>query len=530
MPAPFQIADFWSLAPEGLLTVWGLLVLVLDFGLLRRLEGPLRRNILGTFCLVGGLLTIALLLFTADFAERPTPLDEIVARDSITWWFNGLTALLLTLVVVLSMSNPFTEHWGEYYALLLWAAVGMMVLIAAQELVLLFLALEMMTICLYLLTAFVKKRRRSAEGGLKYFVYGSVSSALFLFGLSLIYGLTGTTRIEAMRSVLMEVAPTSGLSGNLAGAIAVLLMLVGFGFKVAAVPFHQWAPDAYEGAPSPITAFISTGSKVASFIALLRLMVHGLAPWAHREGSLVGPGWVGLTALLAAASMTYGNFAALAQTNLKRLLAYSSIAHAGYLLVGVLAASVSVDQGYKSAGAVLFYLMIYAASNLGAFALATWLARDRGDEDVEGLDGLGYRSPLLAVCVVLLLLSLVGVPPLAGFFGKLSMFMESLNTGKTGRLTLLWLVALALANSVLSAFYYTRILKAMFLRPPPARPLGPPNVAIGLPIVACTLVLVVLSLRPSLLVEPMTRAAGPLIGMPAAEGLDDLETTLSRAP
>jgi NADH-quinone oxidoreductase subunit N len=529
MPETVTIADLWSLAPESLLTIWGLLVLVLDFTLLRGTDFNARRHVLGSLSLVGALVALAVVLYTADY-HGSSFLDGSVAHDAITSWFDGLIVVLMALVLVLSISNQFTEHWGEYYALILWAGVGMMVLISALELVLLFLALEMMTICLYLLTAFVKKRRRSSEAGLKYFVYGSVSSALFLFGLSWVYGLTGSTRIESIRMVLESSDHVAGLAGNVAGAVAVLLLMVGFGFKVAAVPFHQWAPDAYVAAPSPITAWISTGSKVASFIALLRVMVHGLAPWAHREGNIVGPGWVGVIALISAASMTYGNFAALAQTNFKRLLAYSSIAHAGYMLVGVLAASVSVDQGHNAAGAVLFNLVIYAFSKLGSFALATWLMRDLGDEDLAGLDGLGHRSPTLAVCAVLLLLSLVGVPPLAGFFGKLSMFMEALNTGPNGRLTLLWLVALALATTVLSAFYYTRILRAMFLRPPPPNALGPPNVSIGLPIVVCTIVLVVLSLQPDLLFEPMTRAAGPLIGEPARGGATVPDLSLLRSP
>ena len=226
--------------------------------------------------------------------------------------------------------------------MIIWATVGMMLLAASEELLTLFLTLETMTICLYLSTAFEKTRRRSAEGGLKYFVYGSVSSALFLFGLSLVYGLTGTTQFEAIRLALGSATGMSkGLEGNMAGATALLLMLVGFGFKVAAVPFHQWAPDAYEGAPAPVTAWIATGSKFASFVALMKVFLHALQPWSHPSNELMGPGWLGVIALVSAITMTYGNFAALAQRNFKRMLAYSSIAHAGYMLVGVAAASAS---------------------------------------------------------------------------------------------------------------------------------------------------------------------------------------------
>jgi NADH-quinone oxidoreductase subunit N len=513
MPATLNPQDFWSLAPESLLTLWGLVLLTLDFSALRGLSSDRRRSVLSGLTLAGVALALGVAVWTmpslADEAGSPLVFSGTLTHDAVAGWFDLVVILLLGLVVVMTLSSRFTDHWGEYYALLCWAAVGMMVLIAAWDLLVLFVALEMMTICLYLLTSFEKVKRRSAEGGLKYFVYGSVSSALFLFGLSLIYGMTGSTRLDAIRSALLAADPAGGLDGNLAGALAVLLILVGFGFKVAAVPFHQWAPDAYEGAPTPITAWIATGSKVSSFIAVLRVLVSALAPWAHREGSLVGPGWIGLIALLAAASMTYGNFAALTQRNLKRLLAYSSIAHAGYLLVGILAASVSVEQDQGAAGAVLFYLVVYAAAKIGAFALAAWLSRDLDHEDLDGLNGLGYRAPGLAFCIVLLMLSLVGMPPLAGFFGKLSMFMQALNTAETGRLTLMWLVALGLINSVVSAFYYVRILKAMFLRVSSASEatVGSPSLSIAVPIVLSTVVVAVLSVRPGLLLDPMTRIA-----------------------
>jgi NADH-quinone oxidoreductase subunit N len=457
-------------------------------------------------------------------AEVPDQIDPYIffgtiANDSLTHSMNILITLLLAMVVRISMTWSFTEHWGEYFALLIWASVGMMLLIAAEELLTLFLTLETMTLCLYLTTAFEKDHRRSAEGGLKYFVYGSVSSALFLFGLSLLYGLTGTTRLDAIESALLPMTGRSvGLQGNVAGASAVLLVLVGFGFKIAAVPFHQWAPDAYEGAPSAVTAWIASGSKIASIIAMMKVLVHGLGPWARRPESLMSPGWIGLLALIAAATMTYGNFAALAQRSLKRMLAYSSIAHAGYLLVGVLAASVAVKGTVgvpiwnpQAAGAVLFYLVVYGVSTVGAFAVAAWLTRDKDREDIDDLNGLGFRSPGLAVCIVILMLSLIGVPPLAGFFGKLYMFMEAINAGEHGRLALLWLVALGLLNSVVSAFYYVRVLKAMFLRQPDREAIGPAPSGVAWPIVLATLVVVAFGIFPAPLLEAMGQAAVPML-------------------
>ncbi len=462
--------DLVALAPSVVLTIWGLVVLAVDFGGMRGLPSARRGQVLGLVALVGVLLALVACALPeypgwgSRAGREPALFLGAAMGGPLVEWSNALIVVLLGLVVALSSSWAFTEHWGEYFALTLWAGVGMMLLVASEELLTLFLALEMMTICLYLLTAFEKGRPRSPEAGLKYFVYGSASSALFLFGLSLIYGLTGTTRLAGIGQALMAGGAQTGLAGDLAGSMAVLLILVGFGFKVAAVPFHQWAPDVYEGAPAPVSAWIATGSKVASVLALLKVMIQALGPYANRPDSLTGPGWVGLVALIAAATMTYGNFAALAQTNLKRMLAYSSIAHAGYLLVGVLAAAVSVEPA-AAAGSVLFYLVVYAFTNLGAFAVAAWLCRDGQSEEIADLDGLGSRSPLLAACIVLLMLSLIGLPPLAGFFGKLFLFMEALNAAPRHRLTFLWLVMLALFNSVVSAFYYTRVLKALFLRP-----------------------------------------------------------------
>ena len=362
----------------------------------------------------------------AYFSEAdPVIFFGTLAGDVQTAFFNILYVALLGLIVGLSMSWSFTEEWGEYFALMFWATVGMMLLTASEELITLFLTLETMTICLYLSTAMEKTKRRSAEGGLKYFVYGSVSSALFLFGLSLIYGMTGTTSFDGIRKILADSGPT-GLADNVAGATAILLLMVGFGFKVAAVPFHQWAPDAYEGAPAPVTAWIATGSKLASFVAFMKVFLHALLPWSSPTTSIMGPGWIGIIAIISAVTMTYGNFAALAQKNFKRMLAYSSIAHAGYILVGVAAVSISM-KGPSAAGSVLYYLIVYAFANVGAFAVAAWLARDLDSDNIDDLNGLGYQEPLLATCILILMLSLIGIPPLAGFFGKLYVFMEALN-------------------------------------------------------------------------------------------------------
>jgi NADH-quinone oxidoreductase subunit N len=546
--ATFHPRDFFALAPEIALTVCGLVVLLADVGWFRHRPAEARRLAVGRLAVAASLVSLlvsalplavrydlyglqsALNFARIDYLSDPDPylFFGTLSGDVLSDTFNLLLAGLMVLIVWLSTVWPFTDDWGEYFALIFWSTVGMMLLTASEEFLTLFLTLETMTICLYLATAFEKTKRRSAEGGLKYFVYGSVSSALFLFGLSLVYGLTGTTQFFAIRHALAPVqGVSSGLAGNVAGATAVLLMLVGFGFKVAAVPFHQWAPDAYEGAPAPVTAWIATGSKVASFIAMMKVLLHALGPWERGAGGVMTPGWIGVVAVLSAASMTYGNFAALAQKNFKRMLAYSSIAHAGYMLVGVAAAGVSTRHE-ESAGSVLFYLVVYAFANVGAFALAAWLARDKGSDEIADLDGLAFRYPGLATCVLLLMLSLVGLPPLAGFFGKLYMFMEALNQegtqGQGGRVTLIWLVALGLLNSVVSAFYYVRVLRAMFLRPPVGAPLAPAPTPVVVSIALATAVTLALGVSPAPVVNVLKSAAVPMLQEPSMVGREGLRT------
>jgi NADH-quinone oxidoreductase subunit N len=557
-PLGVDFRDLFFLAPEVVLTLWGFVVLVVDRVLAKKSTAAARQRAIGALSLAGvGVALVAAVIvcfvplsvraypsednswLSHQFASYLTDPDPFIffgtlAGDGQTAFFNILYVLLLGLILGMSMSWSFTEEWGEYFALLFWATVGMMLLTASEELVTLFLTLETMTICLYLSTALEKTKRRSAEGGLKYFVYGSVSSALFLFGLSLIYGMTGTTSFDGIRSIIASTNST-GLADNVAGATAILLLMVGFGFKVAAVPFHQWAPDAYEGAPAPVTAWIATGSKLASFVALMKVFLHALLPWSSPTTSILGPGWVGIIAIVSAITMTYGNFAALAQTNFKRMLAYSSIAHAGYILVGVAAVSVSM-KGPSAAAAVLYYLIVYAFANVGAFAVAAWMARDLDSDNIDDLNGLGFQQPFLAVCILVLMLSLIGIPPLAGFFGKLYVFMEALNQTHESQqhVTLISLVALGLLNSVVSAFYYVRVLKAMFLRDAGTKQMAAPDRGIALPIVVGTIVVAIFGLMPDSLIGVMQGASVPMLTSPArvpySERMAAMEKAQPNAP
>jgi NADH-quinone oxidoreductase subunit N len=506
MPAGFSLQDFILFSPVIFLTAWGLLTLILDLTLFAGVDETNRNRANGLWTIAGLIGSLFLCQFLAfEFIGAAPGQDRLIFANSLNGGllytqFASLVLLFAILVTCLSMVWNFTTHWGEYYALLQWSAVSMIVLIASEELITLFLSLETMTICLYLMTAMEKSKKRSAEAGLKYFVYGSVSSALFLFGLSLLYGQTGSTNIDTIGQTLAG-AERPGLTGNVAGGVAVLLILVGFGFKISAVPFHQWAPDVYEGAPAPVSAWLASGSKLASLVAMVKVMGGALGAWSSTY-SPTSPGWVGLLALISAATMTYGNFAALGQRNLKRLLAYSSIAHAGYMLVGVIAVGIS-SRREEAAAALFFYLVIYGLTTIAGFALATWLDRDRGTEEIDDLNGLGQKHPYVGVAVCVLMLSLIGIPPTAGFFGKLYMFMEALNVGGQDKVTMIGLVALGLFNSVVSAFYYVRILKAIFLRDSDRKPLQWMGPEISLPLWVGAGLALLFGFKPAALLEDM---------------------------
>lgn len=351
----------------------------------------------------------------------------------------SVVAGLALLISIDYLERKGINH-GEYYALLLLATAGMMWMAGATDLLVVFLGLEIFSIALYVLVAFHREEVRSLEGALKYFLLGAFASAFFLYGIALTYAATGTTRLERVATFLSQASEPSPLV-FLAGG----LLLVGFGFKLALVPFHMWAPDAYQGAPTSVTAFMSVGVKAAGFGALARVLLY---TFPGLQGY-----WVWPVAALAVLTMTLGNLAALAQGSLKRMLAYSSIAHAGYILVGVAA-------GGEGLGGVLFYLMAYALMNVGAFAVVLALeGREDLDLTLDSVAGLGRRYPWLTAAMTIFLLSLAGVPPLAGFLGKLYVFSAAVKNG------LLWLAIVGVLNAVVSAFYYLRVVLVMAFRP-----------------------------------------------------------------
>ena len=438
---------FRALGPEVVLLVTALVALTCDLILQHTRELPQRMRVAGVISVLGLLGAIVVLT-----QQSPVSLlGGTLVVNPLTVIFKLVVVVLTMLTVIISIDYPVGRHVGEYFATLLFGAIGMLLLISAEELITVFVALELTSLSLYILTAFHKGALRSQEAAVKYFMFGAISSAFLLFGMSYLYGVTGATNLREIAAAIQNTGSSPLL------VVALLFILVGFGFKVAVVPFHLWAPDAYEGAPTPVTAFIATGSKVASFFVLTKFVMlsfagmPGSAVWRH-----LTPGWTMLLALMAVASMVLGNCAAIVQHNVKRLLAYSSIAHAGYIFVGLLAASTT------GATAVFFYIIVYGLTNLGAFGVVAALAERTGGDDLEHFDGMAKRAPFLSLLMLIFVLSLAGVPPLGGFFGKFYLFMaaverDSINFG------LLWLVIIGLAMSAVSLYYYLILLKHMYV-------------------------------------------------------------------
>jgi NADH-quinone oxidoreductase subunit N len=459
---------FHTLAPEIAMVIGAFVLLGVDLVWLREKPVAQRTRILGiaTAVFLGVIwMWLGARVWDAPLAaESAALLNGTLVVDSLAVFFKVVIVALTILTVLISIESEFTTHVGEYYALLIFGTLGMMFLITSEELIAIFCSLELLSLCLYILTAFHKSKRHSTEAGIKYYVFGALSSAFLLFGLSYLYGLTGESSLAGIGKALAATEWTPASRTIL--LLGLVFTVVGFGFKIAVVPFHLWAPDAYQGAPTPVTAFIATGSKVASFIVLLKVMVialpgsllQGAANWWPLGGAAeLKTGWVSLLAFIAALSMILGNTAAIVQNNVKRLLAYSSIAHGGYILLGVLAAN---DLGQKS---VLFYVIVYGLANIGAFGVVQALADKAGGDNFENFRGMARRAPFLSLMMLIFVLSLAGIPPLGGFFGKFYLFLAA---AKAHNLGLLWLVILGIAMSAVSLYYYLILLKQMYVIEP----------------------------------------------------------------
>jgi len=436
---PFTSATLLAVLPEILLVALAALVMGLDL-----LWPESRKRTLGLVAAAGlGLIWVLAVIFSRPSAENALIFGGMLRDDWASFVFRLLFIFSGMIVALISLDSPGVSGKGEYYAILISAVFGMNFMASAADLIMLYLAIETTSIALYLLAGYLRDDDKSSESGLKYFLFGAFTSTVMLYGFSLLYGFTGKTNLYELSAALGNVPP-------LVVVVSALLVLVGFGFKVAAVPFHFWTPDVYEGAPTPITAFISVASKAAGFAVLIRVM---LAVFPEAESY-----WVPLVIVISMVTMTLGNTLALAQKNIKRLLAYSSIAQAGYALVGLAAISTA------GIAATIFYLVMYTLTNLAAFAVVILVSRVTKSDEIADYAGLSRRSPSLALAFLVAFLSLGGMPPLAGFFGKFFVFAAVVQQGVAQNNSwLIWLAVVGVLNAIIGLYYYLVVLKVVYL-------------------------------------------------------------------
>jgi NADH-quinone oxidoreductase subunit N len=459
MIQPPTTTDYIRILPELVLTAFGIAVMMID----PLLKPKASRRGLGYLSLLGTIVAIAAAFYQMAWLHRDPSLGDVgwfgmVRVDSFSIFFHVLIPAISAVCILASLEYLDTQSirsGGEYFGLILFGTVGMTLMSSAVELVLIFIALEISSISTYVLAGYRRRTASSTESSLKYFLLGSFATAFFLYGVALIFGATGSTSIIEIQKHLA--AATS--QPEVLVFMATALMIVGLGFKVAAAPFHVWTPDVYEGAPAPVVALMSTGPKAAAFAVLLRVLF--ATPTTQ---------WFWLIWVLAVLSMTLGNFGALVQNNLKRMLAYSSIAHAGYILVAFAA---NTEFGVSAA---IFYTAAYAAMNVGAFAVVSQFA-STGERYVtlDDYAGLGKRSPLLAGTLLVFMLSLIGIPGFGGFFAKYYVFTAALSSPGPHQTALVWLAIIGVINSAVASYYYLRVVVVMYMRDPvvreaPARP------------------------------------------------------------
>jgi NADH-quinone oxidoreductase subunit N len=429
----FRLQDIGSIAPELELTLFGMILLIADLLIVEKRK-------IGIIALVG-------IAISAGFLYRLSGYESLayggaLVVDQFSWFFKLLFLIGAALSIALSLKylDIERENHGEYYALILFATMGMMFMAGAVDLVTLYIGLETMAIATYILVGFLRGSQRSNEASLKYFLLGAFSSAILLYGMSLLYGISGSTRFAEISTALSSRPINDPIS-----LMALITLSAGMFFKIAAVPFHQWTPDAYEGAPTSITAFMSVAVKAASFAMMVRVFMIAVYP--------LRPHWVAIMSVISIMTMTVGNVAAITQSNVKRLFAYSSISHAGYILLGLIAGN---ETGLT---AIPMYLLIYTFTNLGAWAVIVALRRkDVIGEHIDDMNGLFFRHPTAAVLMLIFLLSLAGIPPTAGFIGKYYLFSAVVQTNHIP------LAIVAVLNAAISAYFYLRIVVAMFMR------------------------------------------------------------------
>jgi NADH-quinone oxidoreductase subunit N len=451
-------ANLGSVLPEMIIAITGIVVMIYDSIV------PKQRVVTGAISLIGlavSAIVLAMMFWTNVGPAPATAWGGMIAHDNLRMSFSFVFLFVTAMTILISTVWVEREDVpvGEYHALLLFATFGMLLMASGNDLVVLFLGLETLSIATYVMAGLRKTDLRSNESAMKYFILGSFASAFLLYGMALTYGATGSTNISEIAGKISNPTFPALL---LVGAA---MMIIGFGFKIASVPFHIWTPDVYEGAPSPITGFMAAGPKAAAFASFVRVFVLGFPLIAGVQASgYLHSSWVSALAIMAMLTMTVGNVAAIMQNNVKRMLAYSSIAHAGYALVGFVGAGAAknVQARDEAIASVAFYMLTYAVTNLGAFAIVTFLGQknDRRTE-FDDYNGIGFKSPVLSFTLSLFMLSLLGLPLTAGFLGKVLVFRPALEAGST---LLTVTVVVAVVNTAISAYYYLRMIVVMFFR------------------------------------------------------------------
>jgi NADH-quinone oxidoreductase subunit N len=475
-----QMPDMRPLMPELIMVCLTLLIVVLDLFIKRKgiiaLLSIVTALFVG-FILVFGFTNVVGLNFVPSFGET---FSGMYIADGYSFFFKLLFLLSLVLSILISIRYIEIEqvNLGEYYTLLLFATLGMMVMASAGDIIVLYLGLELMALSTYVLAGFLRFDRKSNEAALKYFLLGAFASAFLLYGTSLIYGLTGTTNLKG----IAEYIAAKGITVHPALLFSMILFIAGFGFKIAAAPFHMWAPDVYEGAPTSVTAFMSVGPKAAGFAVLGRTFFIAFDSFQLDWATMLMP--------IAVLTMAVGNILAISQTNIKRMLAYSSIAHTGYALIGVIAGG---DEGIAS---MMNYLFIYAFMNIGAFAVVILLRTEtfKGDE-IADFEGLAKTHPLASALMLIFMFSLTGIPPTAGFIGKFYLFMSAVHAGYT------WLAIVAVIFSTISAYFYLRIVMLMYMREPKVEITLTTSPYTGITLAVTTLAVLLIGILPSSLIE-----------------------------
>jgi NADH-quinone oxidoreductase subunit N len=491
-----RMPDWEGVMPEIALLVFAIAVILLDLFIKRK----------GVLVIVSAIgIILSAFLSWCFWGARLSFFNHMLVVDSFAVFFK-LLFLGTALLVILSTADyakKFERFQGEYYALILLSTLGMMLMAACADLISLYISVELTSISLYVLVGFLKDKK-STEASLKYLLLGAIASAVLLYGMALVFGFTGQTQLGAIASSLQAMGPGS-ITSSPALLMGIVMLIAGFGFKIAAVPFQMWVPDVYEGAPTPITAYLSVGSKAAGFAIIMRVLIS-----AFSTNGINVANWNIIFAALAVIAMIVGNVAAIPQTNIKRMLGYSSIAQAGYLMVGLAATRVfsgsapaAVTSGQSG---VLFFLASYALTNLGAFIAIIVITSKINSDNIADFAGMGKRAPLLALALTLCLISLIGIPPAAGFMAKFYLFRAAIIND------LLWLVIVAVINSVISAYYYLRVVKAMWFNEPASPEKVPSSFSPKVALAICCLGVLLLGIIPGLLMK-LAENAGFLFGL-----------------